>query len=271
VNLTDFLNRKDLHKSTIAILKLVHEKTKKEIEFIYDSKLNVEAKVTVARSFMDRHIIFFGDVKEGTIDHLIAHECGHILRYYSVNSEKRMIPMTNNQSYQIALMDLERKNQTMLQRIPPEVKQKIIPFWISGFIQQLTNLPVDYYIETWIFNQYPELQEFQANSINVSYLRASQGLDPQIKKRVPDLLYKGSNAMNYAYFKKLDRVMGTDYFHIYKKFPDKKLGEKLFNLINDHDSGFESDITTINNWADELNVNKWFSWIPFDMNQESNI
>lgn len=270
MNLIEFLKRIELHESTVSILKLIHEKTNKEIEFIYDSKLTVDAKVVVARSFMDRHIIFFGDTKVGTINHLIAHECGHILRYYSVIPEKRVIPTTNNQSYQIAVSDLERKNQTMIKQLPPEVKQKIIPFWISGFIQQLTNLPVDYYIEAWIFNEYPELREFQVNSINVSYIRASQGLDPKIKKMVPDLIYKGSNAMNYAYFKKLDRLMGTDYFNIYKKFPDKNLGEKLFNLINDCDGGFESDITTINEWAEELKVSKWFSWIPFDIPLEGN-
>jgi hypothetical protein len=88
---------------------------------------------------------------------------------------------------------------------------------------------------------------------------------------VPDLLYKGSNAMNYAYFKKLDQIIGTDYFTIYKKFPNKNLGETLFNLINDCDGGFESDITTINNWGDVLNVSKWFSWIPFDTSPEGNV
>jgi len=235
-----------------------------EIEFIYDSTLTVDAKVTVARSYMDRHSIFFGNTKGGTINHLIAHECGHILRYYSVNPEKRVIPFTDNEANRIAISDLERNGRTIIKQFPPEVKQKILPFWIGGFIQQLTNLPVDYYIEAWIYNEYPELREFQVSSINVSYTRAALGLDPKIKKMVPDLLYKGSNAMNYAYFKKLDRLMGTDYFTIYKKFPDKTSGEKLFNLINDCDRGFESDITTINNWADELKVSTWFSWIPFD-------
>jgi hypothetical protein len=51
---------------------------------------------------------------------------------------------------------------------------------------------------------------------------------------------------------------------IYKKFPDKNLGEKLFSLINNCDGEFESEITTINDWVDELKVSKWFSWIPFD-------
>ena len=264
MNLIEFLKRTELHESTISILKLVRDRTNKEIEFIYDSSLTVDAKVTVARSYMDRHSIFFGNTKGGTINHLIAHECGHILRYYSVIPEKRVIPFTDAQSYQIALSDLERKSQTLIKQLPPEVKQKILPFWITGFIQQLTNLPVDYYIEAWIFNEYPELREFQVSSIHVSYTRAAQGLDPKIKKMVPDLLYKGSNAMNYAFFKKLDRLMGTDYFTIYKKFPDKNSSEKLFNLINDCDGGFESDITIINNWADELKVRSWFSWIPFD-------
>lgn len=264
MNSVEFLKRTELHESTIAILKLVQDKTKKEIEFIYDGKLTVDARVTVARSYMDRHIIFFGDTKVGNINHLIAHECGHILRYYSVIPERRVVPFTNNESYQIAIADLERNGRAIIKQFPLEVKQKILPLWISGFIQQLTNLPVDYYIEAWIYNEYPELWEFQINSINVSYTRAAQGLDPKIKKMVPDLLYKGSNAMNYAFFKKLDRIIGTDYFSIYKKFPDKNSGEKLFSLINDCDGGFESDITTINNWADELKVSTWFLWIPFD-------
>jgi hypothetical protein len=96
-------------------------------------------------------------------------------------------------------------------------KQKILPFWITGFIQQLTNLPVDYYIEAWIFNEYPELREFQVSSIHVSYTRAAQGLDPKIKKMVPDLLYKGSNAMNYAFFKKTGSINGHRLFYYLQK------------------------------------------------------
>ena len=271
MNLTEFLKRTELHNSTISILKLVQDRTNKETEFIYDSKLTVNAAVKVARSYMDRHIIFFNNTKDGTINHLIAHECGHILRFYSVIPERRVIPFTTIQSFQVAKSDLERKSQAILKQFPPDVKQKIFSSWIVGFIRQLTNLPVDYYIEAWLFNEYPELREFQVSSINGMYLPAAHGLDPKIKKMVPDFIYNGSNAMNYAYFKKLDRLMGTDYFTVYKKFPDKNSGEKLFNLINDCDGGFESDITTINNWADELKVSTWFSWIPFDKTPESTI
>ena len=118
MNYIEFLKRTELHESTIAILKLVQDKTKKEIEFIYDGKLTVDARVTVARSYMDRHIIFFGDTKVGNINHLIAHECGHILRYYSVIPERRVVPFTNNESYQIAIADLERNGRAIIKQLP---------------------------------------------------------------------------------------------------------------------------------------------------------
>jgi len=151
-----------------------------------------------------------------------------------------------------------------LSSLPNEALNKFFNMLIDGLIRQLTNLPVDFRIENWLYTNYADLRAVQKKSLDKSLKLAIQGLSKEIKQMVPYIIFEKSNLMNYAYAKAIDDLLGTDYASFYKDLPDLDLGEKLYSYLKEKDGGFLQDIKIINEWAGLLNLKEWFRWINFE-------
>jgi len=253
-----------IEPSTKAIVQLVEEKTGKGFEFVEKSNLSVSASVKIARSFMSDHIVAFKSENHGRLSHLIAHECGHILRYYSVPADKRIVPGTSRENQDKANYWIEKTGRKKLNKLPPNAVPKLKEIWIGGFIRLLTNIPVDYRIETWLHNDYPDLSEAQISSLDADYSTALAGASKKIETMTPDIIYNKTNLINCVFYTALDRGLGTSYAKGFKKFCKGKRPEKLLAPLMNDDQGFVQDIETINEWAEVLNVAEWFRWGDFE-------
>ena len=85
------------------ILDKVVEVMHKKIEFIEKNDMPTYAAIKMARRNMSAHLIFHKREHNELVNHLIAHECGHILRMFAVPEGKRLIPMSNGEIKGIAL------------------------------------------------------------------------------------------------------------------------------------------------------------------------
>ena len=83
MDLEHFIQIVDLNESTKAILHEAQKITGKPFVFIHNPKQPIQASVKIARSSMSNHIITYAGTDSSLLNHHIAHECGHILRYYS--------------------------------------------------------------------------------------------------------------------------------------------------------------------------------------------
>ena len=128
----------------------------------------------------------------------------------------------------------------------------------------MTNLPTDIYIEKWIFETYPDLRQDQRRSLEKTHREAVEGLNPALRSRLPRVVVDGSGAMNYAFFKKIDQITGSTFLREFRRLPSKKIGESLYKLVQDDDTGLEGDIRLVNEWAERLKVMGWFKWIDFE-------
>lgn len=253
-----------LEPSTKAIVQLVEEETEKGFEFIEKPDLSVSASVKIARSFMSSHIVAFKSENYERLSHLVAHECGHILRYYSVSADKRVVPGTSKENQDKANYWIEKTGRKKLNKLPPNAIPKLKEIWISGFIRLLTNLPVDYRIETWLYNNYPDLRKVQKDSLDADYSTALAGTSKRIESITPDDIYNKTNLINFVFYAALDRILGSSYAKGFKKFSKSKTSEKLMASLMEDDHGFEQDVGTINEWAGILNVSDWFQWGDFE-------
>lgn len=136
--------------------------------------------------------------------------------------------------------------------------------WINCLIQQVTSLPLDIYIEKWIYDSYPGLRNDQLLSLQITYSNAIQTLEPEKTSQIPISITDKTNAMNYAYYKKIDSILGTSFFDSYNALIDKKTGDTLYNYISREDEGLIADITLVNQWASRLGINTWFKWGDFE-------
>lgn len=259
-----FLKTVDLKEPTRSILADTEQLTGKSFDFIYNPGLSVQATVKIARSSMNHHIVIFSGTDSSLLSHQIAHECGHIRRYYTAPKERRLVPGSNPHTNQAAIAHVEKNSKNFLKSLPIDLRYRMIPVWINGLVYQATNLPPDIYIEKWIFENFPALRNDQRRSLGLTHMHASKILKLDLRSQFPKIITDSSCAMNYAFYKKIDEITGSTFFNNFKQMPGREVGEELYRCIQEEDGGLVGDIDLINEWAEVLHIRDWFTWTDFE-------
>jgi hypothetical protein len=239
--------------------------TGKDIQLIEKTDLSTFAAIKIARKRMPSHLLYYKTEHTGVINHLIAHECGHILRTFSVQENERLSPYSNNQIKLKALSSIEPEIQKLSQAIPFQKLVQIINMWYAGVIRQLTSYPSDIRIEQWLYDDYPELRGSQSQSLKKQLEEGLMGLSAKVETLTPRRIMDASNSMNYAFF----TFIGThfndnNYLRRYERSGYKNTGNKLLLIQKDSEDSYRGDIDTINRWAESLQINDWYAWRNFE-------
>jgi hypothetical protein len=268
VNLAELHDNYSIIPAIDQIAEEVVDVTGKEIEFRARNDLQVHASTKVARERMPRHIIVFKASEGARLNHLIAHECGHILRMMRAAPEERVVPAQTPEKREVALRTLQGELTRL--PIPPAAQSRIVDVWINGLVLQLTNLPVDIYIERWIRNSYPDLHEEQVRSLKVGAAENLQGLSKEVQRVTPRLLFEASNAMNFPYMMEVGKITGESYRSPYRLHANiLSKGRKLQRVLSEEDQGYRGDLEHIRQWAEILGIADWFIWQDFEDMPES--
>ncbi|MCK4466686.1 MAG: hypothetical protein KAU83_13325, partial [Bacteroidales bacterium] len=102
------------------------------------------------------------------------------------------------------MAEIEPEIQELSTVLPFDKLAQIVNLWYNGTIRQVTNFPPDIIIEKWIYDEYPELRPYQAQSLKKQHEEALAGLSPEVMKMTPAKFLDVSNIMNYAFF----RILG---------------------------------------------------------------
>ncbi len=264
MDIDQFIKTVDLNESARAILYETEQLTGKPFDFTYDPSLPVQAVVKIARSSMSHHIIRYSGTNNSLLNHHIAHECGHILRYYATPKEYQIVPYSDEQTNRVAIADIEDYDREFIKSLPIDLRYQIIPVWINRLIHQVTTLPSDIYIEKWIFDNFSSLRNEQRKSLAQTHKEAVKALEPETRSHFPKVIIEKSIAMNYAFFKKKDEITGSAFFKKFNQPAFRIMGENLYSCIQDEDTGLVGDISLVNQWAGILQINDWFKWRDFE-------
>ena len=255
----------DLPDSLNRIFNEVKSLTDKGVQLIEKRDLDTYASIKIARKSMPHHLMYYKREHTGIVNHLIAHECGHILRIYGVGPESRLIPFTNDELKLKALKDIEPEIQKLSQMIPFERLVQIANMWYAGMIKQLTNYPSDIMIEKWIYDEYPNLRPYQSQYMKKQYGEAVQALSSQVERMTPRKILKASNGMNYAFFHTLGTHFKDNYYlRKYDRSAYGDIGKELMLLQQGSENSYKGDIDTVNRWAEALKLSHWFAWRDFE-------
>lgn len=247
-----------------SILKEVEIATGKPVKFVEKEELGVFATVKMARRSMPAHIILYKKQYDEGINHLVAHECGHILRMFCVPEEKRLIPARPKDDRAV-LQELDRDLKKVSSMIPMRELMRVVSTWRDGLVMQLTNYPPDIMIERWIYDGYPEIRQYQLKSLERQKDQALGGLSRNVQMITPAKIYNASNIMNYVFFSILGDHLKVDLAKAYRNTPFMKKGKQLMRLTErDYVNTYEGDIAMINKWAEFLGLSKWFEWVGFE-------
>ncbi len=255
----------DLPDSVKRIFDEVKSLTGKDIQLVEKKELDTYASVKIARKNMPNHLMYYKPEHTGIINHLIAHECGHILRIYGVGAEDRLIPYTDGKLKLEALKDIEPEIQKLSQMLPFQGLVQITNLWYTGTIKQLTNFPSDIMIEKWIYDEYPDLRTYQSRYLKKQYSEAVQALSGQVERMAPRKILRASNGMNYAFFHALGtHFKDNSYLRRYDRSAYADIGKQLILLQQDSENSYKGDLDTINKWAEALKLSHWFAWRNFE-------
>lgn len=255
----------DLIDATQQILQQVEGLTQKKFKFIEKDGLPYLAKVKPARKSMSHHIVFYQKNNDKILNHLIAHECGHLIRIFEAPESKRITPFTNQEHIKVAMTEMKGELKKISSLIPGVQINPLLNMWISGLVLQLTNVPPDLMIEKWLFDNYVELRDFQFESIKIQWKDAIEAIGKKVKAITPRKIFNSSNLMNYIFFRVISTHINYDFMEPYSSTAFVKKGEKLAKIIQrDYKNNFEGDIEKINELASFLNISKWFGWRDFE-------
>lgn len=255
----------DLPDSINRIFDEVKSLTGKGVQLVEKKELDTYASVKIARKGMPDHIMYYKPEHTGIINHLIAHECGHILRMYGVGPENRLIPFTNDELRLKALKDIEPEIQKLSQMMPFKGLVQIANVWYAGMVKQLTNFPSDIMIEEWIYDQYPDLRRYQSRYMKKQYDESVQALSARVERMTPRKILRASNGMNYAFFHRLGTHFSDSYYlRQYDRSAYADIGKELMLLQQGSGNDYKGDTDTVNKWAEALTLSHWFAWRDFE-------
>lgn len=254
----------DLIQSTKNIIQLAEDVSKKTFQFVDKKDLAYFARVKPARKNMPSHLIFYKAEHNELLNHLIAHECGHIIRMFAVPEENRLIPKTNNDIKRTALTEIEDDINKLSLSMPFNQLDQIVNMWYSGTVTQVTNQPPDLMIEKWLHDDYQDLRELQLQSIKKQHDESIIALSNRVARLTPRKIYEVSNVMNYCFFKYLGLYLNTNFLQPYWDFKFKRKGEELARITLDYKDDYLGDLEMINKWAEYLEITNWFAWTDFE-------
>ena len=143
---------------TLRLLSKVELETGRQINIRPDEAIRGRGRAiyVVSDPNPDRHLILFDPAESRFLDHLVAHESGHILRFHRAEPQERVIPVLTGERRGRAVRQLLPDIQTLVKRgIPEEAIAEVYSIWLSGTIAQLSDTPADIRIERWIGETFP--------------------------------------------------------------------------------------------------------------------
>lgn len=196
------------------------------------------------------------------LEYLIAHECGHIYRFFSARSEDRLLPATDSTGLRTAKEEVAREPWEGRKRIPKRLVDELLGSLCSGLVRQLVNTPPDCRIETWIYEKFESLRDIQASALHELYSTSLRCLDAKMKEWAPPSIYRKSNAMNYVLAKIDGRLLNQpNLIAPYAEQGVAQLGEKLVSYLAEADTGHVGDMRAADAWAKEMSIEGWYRWV----------
>jgi hypothetical protein len=239
----------ELDQSVNDIIAQVTQLTGKGFQFVHKPDMVPYAGIKIARRLMPSHILVYRVSNGGILNHMVAHECGHILRLFTVPEERRFLPVSNKRTMEAALRPMMGDIEKIHAAIGFERLQQIIQLWHTGLVRMLTNLPTDVMIERWLYDEHPALRERQHQSLIKQRNEATQG-----------------NVMNYAFFALLEEYLGCKMLGRFEgsQFADE--GKALAAMTRDHaGTTHDDDVAMVKRWAEFLHLEEWFAWGAFEV------
>ena len=268
VSMVERQHHHDLLTDTRAILSRAEELTGTPIRLIADTSLGdlAQARLKLASAPDAPHEIRFNPKDARSRDHLIAHECGHLLRLWGAPPGERYLAAVHAEGRRAAARKLQPQLE-QLERLglPDAAIRQVFDLWHQGIILQLTNAPADFRIEEWLRREHPALRQSQQHSLGRMLERYVLAQVDRRMVTTPPLI-RGANAeLNAAAALQYAELFGDRSFvrHYPLNITNRSL-RLLREAVEEPDDGHQGDRRLTDHWAQRYGLRAWYRWVPVD-------
>lgn len=245
----------------LDILHVLRTVSGKDVQTVLKQDLKSLARVRMAGARSRAHVLFYRDERDPLINHVIANECGHLIRLFGAAAEKRYVAVTN-ECTEACYREAIREDIQRLSLIHGlGTLGGFLPLWYESVVFQLTRMPPDIQVERWIHREFPGLRELQRRALMEQQAKAVTILSRGIRRMTPRKVYDVSQAMNYAFFKHMEPLAGVNLTAPYERSIYVLEGEGLAGLADrDARDCHEGDVEVTRHWAESLGLSGWIEW-----------
>lgn len=225
----------------------------------------------------DKITIEYNPRKKQYINAIVGHEAGHVERdwkaldkgtYKAMVSTKRGLRDHISHMAAVYAMGMASGKEPF----PPENIRKEAEERYDFISGEMRNYPVDIRIERWLqgFEWLREelcgiiLEQARLTKSSRSYLDGLRNGPLEIENILsPSRMYAIYSAPIAAYMMAMSRLIGKPgMIEPYKDTPLISAAQRLLGITDGiRDTGFASDVKTINSWASELGIRHWHQWL----------
>lgn len=237
----------------------------KGVRAVHKPDLKSLARLRMAGPGSPDHVLFYRDDIDPLVNHVIANECGHLIRLFAAPPERRLVAVANKRTEARYREEIREDIQRLSLIHGIGLLGDFLPLWYESVVFQLTRMPPDIGIERWIHREYPGLREIQRKALVEQQAKAVTVLSRGIRRMTPRKVYDVSQAMNYAFFKLMEPVTGVALTAPYGRSLYVLQGEELAggadrSVRDDH----EGDVELTRKWAESLELSMWIEWRRLD-------
>ncbi len=204
--------------------------------------------------------------QEPFLEHIIAHEVGHVVRLFGVPPDGRLQPAITPETRRTVVQRLGPDLARLLAvGLPEDTLPLLFDTYLGGLGSQIASFPADLRIEAWIHRQYPGLRPVQERALVQEVARSFPLLRPEVMALTPPAVYVPTMAMNAA-----QACQVAELYHrpqLLEPFQVAglvEIGQHLLEVVLDaSDHGHRSDVAAVNQWARVLGLTGWFEWAPY--------
>lgn len=212
----------------------------------------------LANSNQREFVIAFNPTAKA-LDYDIAHEAIRFLRFTESPLDRKYVLISDPQTRAYAYRQMEDD----LKNIDPEYQEhtrKGFGYFYDGILTQLLSIPVDFWINKRLYNEYPDFKGELLKGLEEIFERAHQDLEETLERIAPRTVYRATNGMSAAFALFASELTGIESFYLpYSISKFDGLASEL-KESNSDDRGHPGDKDATNRWADILGLKDWYEW-----------
>lgn len=262
------ISKSDVGKTIVQHYKIKLENlSERSIVINNDDSIATPAKIEFAEIYgRNEHVVKF---RKGSpaLHHLMMHEMVHlefVLKARKLGKNKLFISSDDNYSKFIYDLkdDIDRLKR---QGVADDSIDKYIKSIFSGINNQIYSTPVDMLIESYLYNEFPELRPYQFYSLynlNLEGIKAVTGKD--ILKTAPQSVMFVSRVFNLLNAYLLRDFFGIDLVNEFKPSSSVvKTADNFFEQFKMYQKTFDpgDEYELIMHWAKALHFEKYFELV----------